>query len=309
MSTATAGTNILVAMNIFISWSGDRSKNMAEALRIWLPRVIQSVHPWVSGHNLGKGSKWSTVLSSELGSHVYGIICVTPENREKPWIMFEAGALSKTDESRTYTLLLGLGPSDIEQPLAQFNHTLAEENDLRALIRGINEATANPVNEDVLEHSFNLNWPFLQERIDAILTAGDTSSVTTPTPEAAQGLRDERSMIAEMLQLLRAQNSAGPTLIGSSSDAKIRITARIVQGIIEEVLREISVVAQITVQRESSGNFAVRIFPSTGGSMGLKISGSSTPEDVAVRIRTAAAGFATAWEEASTRRTGLGDDA
>jgi hypothetical protein len=35
--------------NVFISWSGERSKLIAEAFYEWLPMVIQSAKPWMSG--------------------------------------------------------------------------------------------------------------------------------------------------------------------------------------------------------------------------------------------------------------------
>ena len=34
-------------MHVFISWSGERSKALAVALRDWLPLVLHYVEPWV----------------------------------------------------------------------------------------------------------------------------------------------------------------------------------------------------------------------------------------------------------------------
>lgn len=248
-------------MNIFISWSGERSKEMAEALRVWLPRVIQSVRPWVSSHNVGKGSKWSTVLSSELGAHVYGIICVTPENRDKPWILFEAGALSKTDASRTYTLLLGLGPADIEQPLAQFNHTLAEESDIRSLVQSINDAGEATLSDEILNHAFETNWPFLKERLDAIRAAGTPA---TAILETAPGRRDERSLLEEILQLMRAQNSTFKPTQESFQKETLDVINGSVKSIVESTLESLGHSARVTSRLSPAGDSEVGIHLASG---------------------------------------------
>jgi hypothetical protein len=95
--------------NIFISWSGDRSKAIAETLKDWLPRVLQSARPWLSTRDIEKGTRSLSEMNKALGGMGFGITCLTPENRQAPWILFEAGALSKTfddDKSRLWTYLL-----------------------------------------------------------------------------------------------------------------------------------------------------------------------------------------------------------
>ena len=83
-------------MKIFVSWSGERSHGVAEALRNWLPHVIQGLQPWLSSNDIDKGARWATDIASHLEESRVGIICLTPENIDSAWILFEAGALSKT---------------------------------------------------------------------------------------------------------------------------------------------------------------------------------------------------------------------
>ena len=45
-------------------------------------------------------------LTKALEGKRFGILCITPENQENPWIHFEAGALWKADEERRVCPLL-----------------------------------------------------------------------------------------------------------------------------------------------------------------------------------------------------------
>ena len=85
-------------MKVFISWSGSQSKELAEAIREWIPNVIQAVSPYFTPSDIEKGTRWSNDIAKELESSSIGILCITRENIRAPWIMFEAGALSKSLE-------------------------------------------------------------------------------------------------------------------------------------------------------------------------------------------------------------------
>src|SRR5688500_8346811 len=101
-------------MNVFISWSGEKSKIMAKALSEFLPSVIQSLDVFFS-QSIDKGSRGSDEISKALEETDFGIFCLTPDNLENNWIHYEAGAISKSKNvSRVWTLLLSLNHSDIK---------------------------------------------------------------------------------------------------------------------------------------------------------------------------------------------------
>jgi len=103
-------------MKVFISWSGQRSRIVAELLRDWLPHCIQQLDPWIST-DIDKGAQWfeevQTALTTSKGQ---GIFCVTPENASAPWLNFEAGYVASGGRSRIRTLLIDLGAADLRPP-------------------------------------------------------------------------------------------------------------------------------------------------------------------------------------------------
>ena len=106
--------------NVFISWSGQRSAAVANFLREWLPSVIQAARPWVSSHSIEAGSRNQDEIAKALQGCKCGITCLAPENLTATWILYEAGALSKTidEKTRLCTYLLGgLQPQEVPPPL------------------------------------------------------------------------------------------------------------------------------------------------------------------------------------------------
>src|SRR5271168_4310742 len=117
-------------MRVFLSWSGQTSKAIAEILRDWLPNVIQAIEPWLSSEDIRKGVRWNVELTTQLKTTDAGVICVTPDNQHAPWLNFEAGALAKAvDRSLVCPYLAGLEPTDLSGPLVDFQATVANEED------------------------------------------------------------------------------------------------------------------------------------------------------------------------------------
>jgi hypothetical protein len=130
-----------INMKVFMSWSGERSRFIAEIFYRWLPTVIQNLEPWMSEHDIDKGTKPLRQLGRELHENFFGLICLTPENLREPWVNYEAGALSKDEEnSRVWTMLYELQYSDVKGPLAQFQHTRLEKIEIFKMLQAMNAA-------------------------------------------------------------------------------------------------------------------------------------------------------------------------
>lgn len=186
-------------MKVFISWSGDMSKELGEALRNWIPAVIQQVKPYFTPNDIEKGTRWSTDIASELNESKIGIICLTKDNLEKPWVMFEAGALSKQlDSSHVCPILFDLDSSDLKGPLVQFQATPFNKSEIKKLISIINKLLGeNKLDESVLNSVFDMWWPKLEEQIKGIISKHKTDGRSTAA------LRDEREILEEILALTR----------------------------------------------------------------------------------------------------------
>lgn len=184
-------------MKVFISWSGDRSKALAEAVRDWLPRVIQAVQPWMSATDIEKGTMWRNEIAQQLDLATVGIICLTSDNLDKPWLLFEAGAISKKlDDSFVCTYLLDLEPSEVSDPLAQFQSTKAQKEDTRKLLRTINRALgSSSLHENILDDVFEAMWPRLENTIKLI----------SPSKDGTKPTRDQAEILEEVLAVVRAQ--------------------------------------------------------------------------------------------------------
>jgi hypothetical protein len=181
-------------MRVFLSWSGERSKAVAAALRDWLPLVIQSIKPWFSPEDIDAGHRWSDSIARELQESAFGIICVTPENKHRPWLNFEAGALAKAiDQAKVVPYLVGMTGADLDGPLAQFQAKKANREDTESVVKSLALSAGHTApTEAHLNVLFDRFWPDLEKKI------GDL-----PSPQTVPAQRNEREMLEEILSLVR----------------------------------------------------------------------------------------------------------
>jgi hypothetical protein len=205
-------------MRVFISWSGERSKAVAELLSEWIECVIQAVEPWVSSKDIDRGALWFTEINEQLANVSVGIVCLTGDNKDKPWILFESGALAKgLTTNRVCTFLVDLQPSDLENPLAQFNHTLPDREGVFKLIRTINASLGDTkLKDNILESVFDTYWPSFETKFVAIINDIPTGSVPNKRPE--------ESILNEVLNTVRSMDKRLRNVELDQPDIKINRT-------------------------------------------------------------------------------------
>lgn len=162
-------------MKIFISWSEDRSKRVALALKEWLPCVLHSAEPFMSEKDIIPGSGWLSEIAAKLRNSQVGIICLTPECVERPWLNFEAGALTRELEGRTNLVipyLFGFEAEPLRGPLSHFQTIRAEEGGTLELLKTLNAEAFRlsqfPMSESVLSETFSRWWPSLSGKLNAV---------------------------------------------------------------------------------------------------------------------------------------------
>ena len=185
-------------MRVFISWSGDTSYQIAKDIHEWIGITLQKVEPFISSKDIRKGQRWLVEISKELEDCSFGIICLTKANLNSPWILFEAGAITKSIDTSNLSAILfdGLKPEDIEGPLAQFQHTQPSKNEMWDLIKSINQnLDREKLSDELLKKAFDLSWPALKNKFD--------NYNFEPKADGFKE-RSERNILTEVLELVRS---------------------------------------------------------------------------------------------------------
>lgn len=176
-------------MKVFISWSGQRSKALAIALKEWLPLILQYAKPWVSDKDIAAGERWAQSIAGELEAANFGILCVTPENINSEWILFEAGALSKSMlDAKVIPLLFGLDLRDLSGPLSQFQALKVDQDGMLNVIKAINNAAEHKAADATVEQLIPALWSQFQQKIDAIPLPSKSGNKVRPQAEVLEEL-------------------------------------------------------------------------------------------------------------------------
>ncbi len=172
-------------MKIFLSWSGELSHQVAQVLKAWIPSVLPNVEAWLSSEDIPKGTRWAWVLAERLEASSYSIVVVVPGNINKPWLNFEIGAISKSlSKARVSPFVFGLAPSELTGPIAQFQATTFEREDVWQLILSMNDSMGSEqYASDPLRERFNSQWLDLESRLIKLLPESTIGEVATFSDE------------------------------------------------------------------------------------------------------------------------------
>ena len=218
-------------MKIFLSWSGTRSHQVALIFREWLPSVIQEIEPYVSSEDIDKGARWSTDIAKELSDSKFGILCVTKDNINAPWLIFEAGALSKTmDKSFVSPFLFDIKRSEVDGPILQFQSTIWDKEDLKKLVATLNGACeTSGLPDERLNKAFEVWYPKLNEDLEQLKDTDPREEEIDPPPDLQTPMTQQ--ILEEILELSRSNQklirNADGELATSLGDVTERLEAMV----------------------------------------------------------------------------------
>jgi DNA-binding PucR family transcriptional regulator len=198
-------------MKVFISWSGEPSRQIALAIREWLPVVLQAVDLYMSEQDNEPGARWTEEISGQLSNSHFGIVCLTPSNVKAPWLNLEAGALGKAlERSRVVPLLYQLSNADVAPPLSLFQMKPVDKSGIWETVVALNRHMERPLEATVLARVFELAWPDLNALLANVI---DQSEDVPPQ-------RSDRELLEEILELLRRRETyAGGSKVYDSGDS------------------------------------------------------------------------------------------
>lgn len=225
-------------MNVFLSWSGHLSHEVAKALVAWIPQVIQAVKPWISSQDIEKGARWFEEIGDSLAATEFGILCLTSSNLNAPWLLFEAGALSKSlGQSRVCPLLINVKNADLVGPLAQFNTSGIGKDEIRKLVDTLNSRIQgnSKRSESQLDEAFQVWWPHLEKKLEEAVKATQNAK----PPSTAPTKRNSDDVLDEILELSR---------LTLHSLSRLSVTEQ-----------EVNPAPRVTFPRGSVGEFAIEL--------------------------------------------------
>jgi hypothetical protein len=152
---------------VFLSWSGETSRLLANALADGMRTVSDRLEPWLS-EGLEPGVEWASTLVPHIRKARLAVLCLTHRNVGASWIAFETGAYySSRLRKGVIPFLLDFPPGDLAFPLGLFQSLSADWKGSKALFIRVGQLV--DVDPDTVEELFATKiWPQLNDQLKVI---------------------------------------------------------------------------------------------------------------------------------------------
>ncbi|MDQ1082209.1 MULTISPECIES: toll/interleukin-1 receptor domain-containing protein [Microbacterium] len=180
------------ALNVFISWSGEQTRELGHVLKAFLDAAFAGhVETFLSDADIAPGERFLSVINAQLDGADLGILLVSRSNLISPWLLFEAGALAgKTSRGSVIPVLVDLDRSELISPLDQFQNALGSSRaDLDKLWKRLQQATGGLPNDHSLKVLTDDGWPALEAAF--ALAAAPIDAADAPRPRSQEEVLEE----------------------------------------------------------------------------------------------------------------------
>ena len=192
-------------MKLFLSWSGARSRQIANTYNKWIKYIFPTLEIYISTEDIEPGRKWRDSIENGLEETYFGMLFLTPENLESRWIYYEAGSLSKgKNDSHVIPMLYQLDAGKLQEPLSAFQSMSLEKDNMLRVVKTINKKMAEVTDELLLEEIFDNWWEKWEEEADKFPVDIEAIEESIKLKDAAQ--MDIQEQIEEVLTRLRQQD-------------------------------------------------------------------------------------------------------
>ena len=166
MSKSTTDPSV-TPVRVFLSWSGESSRQVARALCEGMEQLSDRLEPWLS-QDLEPGTEWANTLIPEIKKAKLAVLCLTRLNVGASWISFESGAYYGARLGKgVIPYLLDIPSTELKFPLALFQAASADWTGTKMLFTTIAELVdMAPATAE--ERFASVIWPQLKDQLDII---------------------------------------------------------------------------------------------------------------------------------------------
>jgi len=190
-------------MKVFVTWSGDLGREVADAIRDLWPDVISDLDVAMSLSQREFSVARFAASAEALPACCAAVIIVTRESQESPWLQFEAGTLATSiTAAKTTLLLLDLNKADLLGPLAMFESVELSRPAVRDFLARLDLSRASATATCAgFDDRFESWWPSFGRRLKlALAKASNVDDDYRRRRSEAEVLSDVRAELHRLVQ-------------------------------------------------------------------------------------------------------------
>lgn len=162
-------------MKVFLSWSKKPSEDYAKVIYEYLPMMIniKTEDIFMSKESINLGENGIGKINERLSESGFGLLFMTPNNKNETWLNFEAGAISKgLSTNRVTPLVFDAKTEEVLSggPIANLQGIGYSKDNLLKIVLDINESLPKELLKDrvIVEKTFSILWSEISKKINDI---------------------------------------------------------------------------------------------------------------------------------------------